>query len=438
MTSVHDFDFSLDIESTHASQQAPGTDNAVVNQHALEFFVDTAQPKTSQELITVLGVGGGGVNAVDYMWRKGEIKANCCVMNTDPRSLALANVPSKLLIGIHNVGAGMQVEVGKAAAEHSIQDIDRIIDGAKLLFVATGLGGGTGSGATPVILERIQEKGQKAVVVVTMPFADEGARRKKVAEEALEKIRALKMPIMVIYNEAVWQLPEASQADFDESDMYALPNEALYKACQSVVQIISASGQVNVDDEDVKIALSEKGDTFLNVVEASGKDRVTQIQKMLLDTTLMNDLSLYGARALIMVMFHNGSLSARDARDLRKFVLDKVEDTNASTKLLLKYGMVKDNDLGDTLRVALIVTGVPEPGSVVPAPAMVTPVINDTVTEIALLPEASAGDATVPLQQEQPEPSIDVLHVEHSDQYDRTPAYLRDRLSNLSTHYRDK
>lgn len=310
-------------------------------------------PKENSNIIKVLGVGGGGSNAVNHMYRAGIDGVDFLVCNTDQQALDISPVPLKVQLGstlTEGRGAGSIAEVGKNAAIETIDDIKSIISkNTKMLFITAGMGGGTGTGAAPVIAKTAREMGVLTVGIVTMPFFFEGKKRRQQAEQGIEDIRENVDTLLIINNEKLREMC----GNLPIAQAFAMADNVLSTAAKGIAEIITRTGYINVDFEDVRTVMSESGVAIMGSAQAEGEDRATKAVEKALSSPLLNDNNIEGARyVLLNITFGNQEVLMDEISDITDYIQ---EEAGASADVIWGYGM--DESLGDSLSVTIIATG---------------------------------------------------------------------------------
>jgi cell division protein FtsZ len=300
--------------------------------------------------IKVIGVGGGGGNAIEHMIAKDVQGVEFICANTDAQALNRSSATLVLQLGHSGLGAGAKPDAGKAAAEEAVDRIRDAIDGAHMLFITAGMGGGTGTGAGPVIARVAREMGILTVGVVTKPFEFEGNRRMKAAEIGVAELEANVDSLIVILNE---KLLEVLGDDVTQEDAFGHANDVLRNAVGGISDVIHVPGLVNVDFEDVKTVMSEPGKAMMGTAEASGPDRATKAAEMAVACPLLEGIDLSGARGvLVLIAASKGNFKLSESRNamntIRRYAADDAH---------VIYGTAYDEGLGDKLRVTVIATG---------------------------------------------------------------------------------
>jgi cell division protein FtsZ len=300
--------------------------------------------------IKVIGVGGGGGNAVDHMIRQGVQGVEFICANTDAQALNRSSTTHLIQLGHTGLGAGAKPEAGKAAAEEAVDRIRESIDGASMLFITAGMGGGTGTGAAPVIARVAKEMGILTVGVVTKPFEFEGNRRMKAADTGLAELEANVDSLIVVLNE---KLLEVMGDDVTQDEAFAHANDVLKNAVGGISDIIHIPGLVNVDFEDVKTVMSEPGKAMMGTAEAGGPDRATKAAELAVACPLLEGIDLSGARGvLVLIAASKGTFKLAESRNAMNTV-----KRYAAEDAHIIFGTAYDESLGDKLRVTVIATG---------------------------------------------------------------------------------
>ncbi len=300
--------------------------------------------------IKVIGVGGGGNNAVEHMITQGVQGVEFVCANTDAQALNRSGAHQLIQLGTSGLGAGAKPEAGQAAAEEAVERIKEAIAGAHMLFITAGMGGGTGTGAAPVIARVAKEMGILTVGVVTKPFDFEGKRRMKAADAGLSELEANVDSLIVVLNE---KLLEVLGDDVTQDQAFAEANDVLKNAVGGISDIIHMHGMVNVDFEDVKTVMSEPGKAMMGTAQASGPDRATKAADAAVACPLLEGIDLSGARGvLVLIAANRNTLKLSESKNamntIRRYA---AEDAHVI------FGTVYDDSLGDRLRVTVIATG---------------------------------------------------------------------------------
>jgi cell division protein FtsZ len=315
-------------------------------------LVDT-QPQ--EAVIKVVGVGGCGGNAVDHMIEAGVQGVEFIVANTDAQALKRSRASLQLQLGASitkGLGAGANPEIGKQAALEDRERIIELIEGADMLFLTAGMGGGTGTGAAPIVAETARELGILTVAVVTKPFAFEG-KRQRVAAEGLEALTKHVDSLIVIPNEKLMQV---LGDDISMLDAFKAANTVLHGAVAGIAEVINCPGLVNVDFADVRTVMSEMGMAMMGSASASGPHRATQAAEQAVASPLLEDVNLSGARGILVNITASAGLKMKEVHD----VMNTIKGFTADDATVI-VGTVIDEAIADSLRVTMVATGLGQP-----------------------------------------------------------------------------
>jgi cell division protein FtsZ len=304
----------------------------------------------------VIGVGGGGNNAVSYMYPMGLKDVDFVVCNTDVKSMERSPVPIKLQIGpgvTGGLGTGMDHILGRKAAEESVEEIEKLLDGdSEMVFVTCGMGGGTGTGASPVIAKLAKEKGKLTVGVVTIPFRDEGNESLYRAVEGIKEMAKHVDSLLVIDNQKLYDL----YGMMSTRKGFAKANEVLATAVKSISEVITTTGEINVDFNDVKKVMQNSGVAIMGIGEAEGENRAVQAVENALNSPLLNDLNLQNVKnALINITGSSDDEHGITLSELSQIMEYTKQYTGATINF--KRGIVYDEEMGDRISVTIIATG---------------------------------------------------------------------------------
>lgn len=300
-------------------------------------------------VIKVIGVGGAGGNAVAHMIKKGVDGVEFICANTDNQALGKTGAENIIALGKTGLGAGAKPEAGKLAAESSRDAIREKLRGAHMLFITAGMGGGTGTGAAPVVAEIAQEMGILTVAVVTRPFEFEGARREQAANEGLDRLADKVNCLIVVLNE---KLLEVVGDDATQEECFKAADDVLYNACAGISEIINVPGNVNVDFEDVKTVMSETGKAMMGTASASGENRAREAAEQAIASPLLDGVSLSSARGVLVNVTASHSLKLRETKE----ILSIIRQCSSADATVI-FGTAYDDDMGDELRVTVVATG---------------------------------------------------------------------------------
>jgi len=384
------------------------------------------ETETRGTIIKVVGVGGAGGNAVEHMIRRGVQGVEFICANTDHQALARSSSKNVLQLGQTGLGAGSRPEAGRQAAVDGRERIADALRGAHMVFITAGMGGGTGTGAAPVVAEVAKELGLLTVAVVSKPFEFEGPKRMKVAESGLAELEASVHSLIVILNN---KLEEVMGEDAEMADCFRAADDVLHNACAGIAEIINVPGLVNVDFEDVKTVMSEHGKAMMGTATASGLDRARIAAEQAVASPLLEGVDLSGARGVLVNITASQSLKMKETRE----VMNTIRAFAAEDATVI-FGTVRDDSMGDALRVTVVATGLGRAAS----KKQSTPfTVVRTGTDNAPLmvnanKEAAAGGSdyshldtpAVWRSRESAQSRVSALEESGSDRYD-IPAFLR-------------
>ncbi len=310
-------------------------------------------PKDQSSIIKVIGVGGGGSNAVNHMFRQGIRGVEFIVCNTDAQALDASPVPSRIQLGYtltEGRGAGSNPEKGKNAAIENIDELKTILGkGTKMVFVTAGMGGGTGTGAAPVIAAAAKEMGILTVGIVTIPFMMEGNRRKQQAEDGLNELRKAVDTLLVISNDKLREIC----GNMALSAAFAQADNVLTIAAKGIAEIITVAGYINVDFADVQTVMTNGGSAIMGSATAEGENRAMRAVELALSSPLLNDNRITGAKH-ILINITGGSKEV--LMDEMSDIINYVQDEAGKTANVI-FGTGHDETLGEKISVTLIATG---------------------------------------------------------------------------------
>ena len=330
-------------------------------------------PKDQSSIIKVVGVGGGGSNAVNHMHEQGIIGVNFVISNTDSQALDISKVPNKIQLGpklTQGLGAGSNPECGALATEESIEEIKEILSkNTKMVFVTAGMGGGTGTGGAPVVARIARELGILTVGIVTTPFSFEGKRKYNQALEGIERLKEHVDTILVISNDKIREM----YGNARQSDAFNHANNILTMAAKSISEIITIPGYINVDFADVKYVMSKGGAAIMGTATAEGDRRALKAAQGALNSPLLNDNDIRGAKR-ILVNITSGpdeQVTIDEITEINEYIQEVAKDTD------IIFGTCDDSTMGSKLSVTVIATGF----EATYKPAFLTPV-NKVVRDL--------------------------------------------------------
>jgi cell division protein FtsZ len=368
-------------------------------------------------VIKVIGVGGAGGNAINHMIETGVQGVEFVAVNTDAQVLLRNRARNQLQLGSSGLGAGARPEEARAAALAERERIEEAVAGSHMVFITAGMGGGTGTGAAPVIAEVARGLGILTVAVVTKPFTFEGSKRMKVAEQGIEALHPHVDSLIVILND---KLEEVLGEDVTQEDAFKAADDVLNNAVAGIAEIINLPGLVNVDFQDVKTVMSEQGMAMMGSASASGIDRARIAAEQAIACPLLEGVNLAGARGvLVNITASRPSLKLRETKEVMNIIR-----TFAAEDATIIYGGVYDDSLADDLRVTVVATGLGL-GSVARQPKPQLVVSQKTGTDNAPGPVDYHQLEQVPAVIRRNRAStVEALQQSGVDKYD-IPAFLR-------------
>ena len=311
------------------------------------------ETETHGTVIKVIGVGGAGGNAVEHMIRRGVQGVEFICANTDHQALSRSSAKNVIQLGRTGLGAGSRPDAGRQAAEEAREHIADALRGAHMVFITAGMGGGTGTGAAPVVAQIAQELGILTVAVVSKPFEFEGPRRMRTAEQGLGELQDHVHSLIVILNN---KLEEVLGEDAEMADCFTAADDVLHNACAGIAEIINIPGLVNVDFEDVKTVMSEHGKAMMGTSTAVGADRARVAAEQAVASPLLEGVDLSGARGVLVNITASASLKMRETRE----VMNTIREFAAEDATVI-FGTVCEEAIGEGLRVTVVATGLGKP-----------------------------------------------------------------------------
>ncbi|MEL7637628.1 MAG: cell division protein FtsZ [Chloroflexi bacterium] len=310
-----------------------------------------AKQSESFARIKVVGVGGGGCNAVNRMIAEGLQGIEFIAINTDAQALLKSQAQYRVRIGdkaTRGLGAGGDPKIGKAAAEESAEDLYEVLKGSDMVFVTAGMGGGTGTGAAPVVAQIAKEIGALTIGVVTRPFAFEGSHRAKAAEQGSMALKEHADTLIVIPNDRLLQIVTKN---IGLNDAFRLADDVLRQGIQGISELITVPGLINLDFADVRTIMSEGGAALMAVGQASGEDRARLAAEQAISSQLL-DVTINGARGILFNVTGGPNLSLFEVNQAAAIIKE-----TASSDVNLIFGAVVDENMGDSIRITVIATG---------------------------------------------------------------------------------
>ncbi len=396
------------------------------------------QPQTPESFarIKVIGVGGGGCNAVNRMIDEGVQGIEFIAVNTDAQALLLSKAPMRVRIGdkvTRGLGAGGNPDNGKRAAEESAEDLYEVLKGSDMIFVTSGLGGGTGTGAAPVVAQIAKEVGALTIGVVTRPFTFEGSRRMQASEAGIAKLKEHADTLIVIPNDRLLQIVD-KRASLQEA--FRVADDVLRQGIQGISELITVPGLINLDFADVRAIMSEGGAALMAVGHASGEDRARIAAEMAISSQLL-DITIDGARGILFNVTGGPNMTLFEVNQAAAIIKE-----TAHPDVNLIFGAVVDPNMGDEIRITVIATGFDRTG--VSRPVVIEPPTRKAVDQ-SLLYHRPPQLEKVPVnalerserseRAERPAPRTEPLPADFTPRHIVTedldiPAFLRKRQGN--------
>ncbi len=303
--------------------------------------------------IKVLGIGGAGGNAINDMISSQMVGVDFIAANSDAQALERSLAPVKIQLGsgvTRGLGAGGDPEVGRKAAEEDGERLKQVIQGADMVFIAAGMGGGTGTGASPVVADLSRELGSLTVAVVSKPFEFEGKMKRRLAETGIEELRKVVDTIITIPNDRLFSL---SSKNSRIKDVFGMANEVLGFAVRGISDLIMVPGFINVDFADVRTVMKERGMALMGTGIANGGNRAADAAHKAISSPLLEDISIRGARGILINITSAPDISMEELREICGIVQEEAHE-----EAIIKWGLVYDEGLADEIRVTVIATGI--------------------------------------------------------------------------------
>jgi len=341
--------------------------------------VDELKPR-----ITVIGVGGAGGNAIANMIRADVQGVDFAVANTDAQALNASLADRRIQLGskiTQGLGAGARPEIGRAAAEEAMEEIERALEGAHMCFIAAGMGGGTGTGAAPVIAKAARDKGILTVGVVTKPFAFEGSRRTRAAENGIAELQAHVDTLIVIPNQNLFRL---ANSDTTFKEAFQMADEVLQQGVRGITDLMVMPGLINLDFADVRSVMGEMGKAMMGTGEASGENRAIEAAEKAISNPLLDGVSLKGAKGVIISITGGEDMRLMEVDEAASHIKELVDpDAN------IIWGSAFNNDLDGKIRVSVVATGIEAEEATRPA-ASTSGNLQSASTKVFTFPTRSA------------------------------------------------
>ena len=395
------------------------------------YYDDMAGPEGQFAQIKVVGVGGGGTNAVNRMIAEGLQGVEFVAINTDAQALMLSNAPKRVRIGdklTRGLGAGGNPEVGMKAAEESADDLYASLKGADMVFVTCGMGGGTGTGAAPVVARIARDVGALTIGVVTRPFSFEAHKRSAAAEMGINNLKEHVDTLIVIPNDRLLEIVD-KKATLQQS--FRTADDVLRQGIQGISELITVPGLINLDFADVKTIMSEGGAALMAVGSASGDDRATAAAQQAITSKLL-DVTIDGARGILFNVTGGPNMTLYEVNQAAALIRE-----TAHPDVNLIFGAVIDEKMGDSIRITVIATGFDHAGTTPVRRRVQTPAQTPVQTSVSVgAASSTASRATVvnqpaePAQSPQGQGGLFDFPVRQFDQDNlEVPAFLRRRRS---------
>lgn len=303
-------------------------------------------------VIKVIGVGGGGGNAVNTMVTHDIHKVGFIVANTDAQALRTSKASTKIQLGkqlTKGLGAGTKPDVGREAAQEDKIQIAEALGGADLVFIAAGMGGGTGTGAAPVIAEVVRETGALTVGVVTKPFSYEGKTKAEVAEQGINELKKYVDSLIIIPNDRLISQASRNMSLFDA---FKPSDDVLRQAVQGISELITTHGFMNLDFADVKTVMGVRGMAMMGIGIGSGEDKASVAVNMAISSPLLEDNDISGSKGVLVNITGSSTMTMDDYNTVNRIIAERVHES-----AVIKIGVVRDDEIGDTIKVTVIATG---------------------------------------------------------------------------------
>ncbi len=356
--------------------------------------VDELRPR-----ITVIGVGGAGGNAIANMIKSDVQGVEFLVANTDAQALNASSADRRIQLGLkitQGLGAGSRPEIGRAAAEETLEDIERALDGAHMCFIAAGMGGGTGTGAAPVIAKAARDRGILTVGVVTKPFAFEGSRRGRSADAGIEELQKYVDTLIVIPNQNLFRLASA-ETTFKQA--FEMADEVLQQGVRGITDLMVMPGLINLDFADVRSVMGEMGKAMMGTGEASGDNRAIEAAEKAISNPLLDGVSMKGAKGVIISITGGEDMRLMEVDEAASHIKELVDpDAN------IIWGSAFNNNMEGRIRVSVVATGIEADAAAAPQPGKVFtfPTSRAPAAAPAPAPVASLAPAPAPIADEEP------------------------------------
>ncbi len=305
-------------------------------------------------IIKVIGIGGGGNNAINYMVKMGLTGAELVAANTDRQVLDNSLAPTVIQLGpqlTKGLGAGGDPEIGRKAMEESADEFRKVLEGAQMVYLTAGMGGGTGTGGIPVAAEIAKSMGLVTVAIVTKPFSFEGKYRMEKAEQGIKELKEKVDTLIVIPNDKILEM-----VDVPMEQAFSLADEVLYKAVKGILDLKWKAGRINLDFADIKTVMSERGYAIMGIGVGEGDNRALEAAKNAIFSPLLDEYSIKGAKAVLVNIKASEGILTSEVNDINRFIQSQAKDGDHEPNYF--FGLTYENELGDKIEVTLIATGI--------------------------------------------------------------------------------
>ncbi len=381
--------------------------------------------------ITVIGVGGAGGNAVNNMVASGLKGVDFVVCNTDAQALAHASAETRIQLGLkitQGLGAGARPEIGRAAAEETIDQLESALDGSHMCFITAGMGGGTGTGAAPVVARAARERGILTVGVVTKPFSFEGQRRMRAAEEGINELQKVVDTLIIIPNQNLFLIANANTT-FKEA--FSMADQVLHQGVRGITDLMIMPGLINLDFADIRTVMSEMGKAMMGTGEAAGDNRAIEAAEKAIANPLLDEVSMRGAKGVIINITGGDDLRLMEVDEAANHIREMVDpDAN------IIVGSAFNADLEGRMRVSVVATGIDAAAKTVSLPSRPAMSFGNIANGFAPAARPMPMPAAIePIEEPAPEPvmieaeepvmeteELDVLDLDMADEIEEAPA----------------
>ncbi|MBM4276023.1 MAG: cell division protein FtsZ [Deltaproteobacteria bacterium] len=354
-------------------------------------------PNELSAKIKVMGIGGAGGNAINDMITSQVLGVDFVAANTDAQVLDRSLAPVKIQLGpgvTKGLGAGGDPEVGREATREETERLKQVLQGADMVFIAAGMGGGTGTGGSPVVAEISRELGALTVAVVSKPFEFEGKQKRRIADSGIEELRKVVDTIITIPNDRLLSL---SSKNSRLKDVFAMANEVLGFAVRGISDLIMVPGFMNVDFADVRTVMKERGMALMGTGIASGGNRAADAANKAISSPLLEDISIRGARGILVNITASPDITMEEFKEIGGIVQNEAHED-----AIIKVGLVYDDGLGEEIRVTVIATGIGKRSVAVETPAWTAPAASTMMEEDLDIPTILRRDAADARKGERP------------------------------------